>query len=197
MSTDPKLLLVLGAVLQEQPATAYAIMRELTGWGVQDWASVNPGSIYGAVRALVKDGFLIETAESPIVNNRSYKNSAKYRVTPEGEIAFSDLLGSALAEVTPYRTAPFMAALCFLTSLPRPEVVSILEERARQLESSLRQMQISEEQTILDPGKPSHSVEFVKLGAQQVSGELVFTQALLGRVRTGTYTFPSEVAKNC
>lgn len=65
MSIDPTRLLVLGATRQEQPATGYAIMRELIGWGVQDWASVNPGSIYGALRGLDKEGLIVQDADGP------------------------------------------------------------------------------------------------------------------------------------
>ncbi len=194
MSTDPRLLLVLGAAKQEQPATAYALMRELTGWGVQDWASVNPGSIYAAVRALVKDGLLAETSQ-PAAGGRSYKNSVKYCVTVAGDVAFDELLRDALGDVTPYRTAPFMAALCFLASLPRLEVISILEERTSRLRDTLRQLQSTEDQTALDPDKPPHSVEFVKLGAQQVQGELLFVHGALDRLRDGSYAFPSDKPK--
>src|ERR1051325_7042474 len=60
MGVDPTRLLVLGATRLQQPATGYAIMRLLSGWGVQDWASVHPGSVYGALRSLVKDGLAAE-----------------------------------------------------------------------------------------------------------------------------------------
>jgi DNA-binding PadR family transcriptional regulator len=191
MSTDPRMLLVLGAAKQEQPATAYALMRELAGWGVQDWASVNPGSIYAAVKALLKDGLLVETSQ-PAADGRSHRNSVKYRVTDEGDSAFDDLLRDALGDVTPYRTSPFMAALCFLASLPRPEVVSILEERLSRLDDALHHLRSTEEQTVLDPEKPPHSVEFVKLGGQQIRGELVFTEGLISRIRAGRYLFVGD-----
>jgi DNA-binding PadR family transcriptional regulator len=197
MTIDATRLLVLGATRQEQPATGYAIMRELTGWGVQDWASVNPGSIYGALRALVKDGLVVEDADpassaSRATGKAAYKNSTKYRVTAEGEVAFTALLRSALWEVSTYRTAPFSAALCFLTDLSRDEVAAAVEERTTRLESHLRQLAFDETQTLLDATKPAHSVEFVKLAGGRLDGELTFTRALLERIRNGSYVFAGE-----
>ncbi|MEU4237601.1 PadR family transcriptional regulator [Actinoplanes sp. NPDC026619] len=193
MSVDPTRLLVLGATRQEQPATGYAIMRELTSWGVQDWASVNPGSIYGALRALVKDGLVVEGAEPAAKSGRAHKDSIKFRLTEEGESAFTNLLRGALWEVDPYRTAPFMAALCFLVDLGRDEVIAAVGERTARLESQLRQFQFDEMQTVDSPTKPPHSVEFVKLAAARLQGELTFTRELLERIRTGSYVFPGEV----
>lgn len=193
MSVDPTRLLVLGAARQEQPATGYAIMRELISRRVQDWASVNPGSIYGALRALVKDGFLVEDFDSVSKPGKAHRNSTKYRLTDEGESAFTDLLRSALWEVSPYRTASFMAALCFLVNLTRDEVTAAIEERIARLESHLRQFEFDEKQVLLDSDtKPPHSVEFVKLAAGRLQGELTFAHTLLERLRAGSYTFVGE-----
>ena len=192
VSVDVTRLLVLGAARQEQPATGYAIMRELTSWGVQDWASVNPGSIYGALRALVKDGLVVEDAEAPSPTARGYKNSTKFRLTGEGQSAFTDLLRNALWEVTPYAAAPFMAALCFLVELTRDEVTAAIEERIARLESRQHQFEFDEKQTVADTKYPPHSVETVKLAAGRLHGELTFTNALLQRVRAGSYTFAGD-----
>ncbi len=193
MTVDATRLLVLGATRQEQPATGYAIMRELTSWGVQDWASVNPGSIYGALRALVKDALVIEDDAAASTSARAHKNSTKFRLTNEGQSAFIDLLRNALWEVTPYGVAPFMAALCFLVDLTRDEVTAAIEERIGRLESHLRQFEFDEKQTLLDTEKkPPHSVEFVKLAAGRLRGELTFTRTLLDRIRAGNYSFVGE-----
>ena len=193
MSVDPTRLLVLGATRQEQLATGYAIMRELTSWGVQDWASVNPGSIYGALRALVKDGLVVEDTSPVAKIGKSHKNSTKYRLTIEGESAFAELLRSALWEVSSYNAAPFMAALCFLVALTRDEVTAAVEERTTRLESNLRQLEFDEKQVRTEAStKPPHSVEFMKLAADRLRGELTFTHGLLERVRTGSYRFADD-----
>ena len=193
VSVDATRLLVLGATRQEQPATGYAIMRELTSWGVQDWASVNPGSIYGALSGLLKDGLVVEDVGSASTNGRTHKSSTKFRVTQEGQSSFTDLLRTALWEVAPYGAAPFMAALCFLVDLSRDEVTAAIGERIARLESHLRQFEFDEKQTLLDvERKPPHSVEFVKLAAARLQGELAFTRTLLDRVRGGNYSFVGE-----
>lgn len=190
MSIDPTRLLVLGATRQEQPATGYAIMRELTGWGVQDWASVNPGSIYGALRTLDKEGLVAQDTENAPPVGRGHRNSTKYRLTPEGEAAFTGNLRDALWDVDPYQPAPFMAALCFLVQLRRTEVLAAVEERIRRLESQLRRFDFDEEQTQADSAtKPPHSVEFVQLAAARLAGELNFTRSLHERVTDGAYEF--------
>ena len=189
MSIDPTRLLVLGAVRQEQPASGYAIMRELTGWGVQDWASVNPGSIYGALRALEKDGLVtLDTGSTP-KDARAHKTSAKYALTAAGDTAFTALLHTALREVDPYRPAPFMAALCFLVDLPRDTVADALRRRATNLTEQRRRFDDEESHVASDPEKPLHSAEFVRLAANRIDGELAYTQELLQRVTSGSYTF--------
>ena len=44
-------LLVLGAVRIFQPAHGYLVRRELLSWRVEEWANVQPGSIYHALRS--------------------------------------------------------------------------------------------------------------------------------------------------
>ncbi len=193
MSADATRLLVLGATRQEGSATGYAIMRELISWGVEDWASVNPGSIYGALRALAKEGLLVEDSEPPAAGGRSRRNSKRYRLTDEGSSAFTDLLRRALWEVDPYQGTPFLAALCFLVDLTRDEVLAAIEERITRLDSLQRQLSFDEKQTVLDTAKrPPHSVEFVRLATARLDGERTFTGTLLDRIRNGAYTFAGD-----
>jgi DNA-binding PadR family transcriptional regulator len=51
-------LLVLGAVRIFQPAHGYLVRRELISWHAQEWANLNPGSVYNALRSLTRDGLL-------------------------------------------------------------------------------------------------------------------------------------------
>lgn len=189
MSIDPTRLLVLGAVRQEQPASGYAIMRELTGWGVQDWASVNPGSIYGALRTLDKEGLVALDTEAAEKGSRAYKTSAKYALTSEGDIAFTQLLGTALQDIDPYRPAPFMAALCFLVDLPRNQVIMALRDRASGLKEQLNAFRQDETNVSIDPDKPVHSTEFIRLAANRIDGERAYVEALIERLTTGSYNF--------
>lgn len=189
MSTDSTRLLVLGAVRQEQPASGYAIMRELTGWGVQDWASVNPGSIYGALRTLDAEGLVALATHDVITTGRSHKTSAKYSLTANGESAFNQLLRAALRNTDRYHPAPFMTALCFLVDLPRHEVIGALKQRMAGLHQQLQSSAADEKATTDDPEKPPHSIEFVRLAAARLEGELTYVQSLVDRLTTGSYNF--------
>ncbi len=51
-------LLVLGGVRRFGRAHGYEVRRELMSWGSDEWAHVNPGSIYHALRQLAKEGLL-------------------------------------------------------------------------------------------------------------------------------------------
>ena len=58
-------LLLLGVVRIFQPAYGYQLRRELLTWNVQEWANINPGSIYTGLRTLAKHGYLQELEEGP------------------------------------------------------------------------------------------------------------------------------------
>jgi non-ribosomal peptide synthetase component F len=100
----------------------------------------------------------------------------KLNPTDEGYAVFADLLRTALWEVVPGDSAPFRAAVCFLTELTRTEVTAALQDRIMQLENQLRRIELDEKE----------------VAAARLWGELEFTDALLDRVRTGSYTFAGE-----
>src|SRR5690348_11266225 len=81
-------LLLLGAVRIFQPVHGYLLRRELLTWQVEDWAHLNPGSIYSGLRTLVKQGYLEELGDDPIA----------YRLTLDGENEYRRLLDVALRE---------------------------------------------------------------------------------------------------
>ena len=51
-------LLILGAVRIFQPVHGYFVRRELLTWRAEQWANLNPGSVYNALRTLERDGFI-------------------------------------------------------------------------------------------------------------------------------------------
>jgi DNA-binding PadR family transcriptional regulator len=75
-------LLVLGAVRIFQPVHGYLVRRELVSWQVDQWAHLNPGSVYGALRSLARDGYLEEVATE---QGAAGAARTTYRVTPDGE----------------------------------------------------------------------------------------------------------------
>src|SRR4051812_39955420 len=85
-------LLVLGVIRFMQPAHGYEVRRELTSWRLEDHTNVKPGSVYGAMRTLAKDG-LIAVHGRGRADARPEKTT--YVVTTEGEKEFQILLREA------------------------------------------------------------------------------------------------------
>ncbi|MCW2902162.1 MAG: transcriptional regulator PadR family protein [Streptosporangiaceae bacterium] len=123
-------LLVLGALRSLGPAHGYQIRGELLSWGAHEWAKVNPGSIYHALKQLTKDGLLRshEVRESDAGPPRT-----DYELTSKGEIEFFRLLTESLTTVD-QRQDMLWAALGFLTELPRAKAIALLEQRLAGLE---------------------------------------------------------------
>src|SRR5690606_24315699 len=58
MAATETRLLLLGTVMLFEPVNGYQPRRELLSWEVEDWAHVNPGSIYSGLTTLAKQGLV-------------------------------------------------------------------------------------------------------------------------------------------
>ena len=58
MAATETRLLLLGTVMLFEPVNGYQLRRELLSWQVEDWAHVNPGSIYSGLSTLARQGNL-------------------------------------------------------------------------------------------------------------------------------------------
>jgi DNA-binding PadR family transcriptional regulator len=181
-------LLLLGVVRIFQPAYGYQLRRELMTWNVQVWANINPGSIYTGLRTLAKHGYLQEISGD--AGNKPGRTS--YRLTMDGESEYFTLLRAALWTVQGFRPDEMQAALSFLWSLRRDEVIAGLESRIAQLEAMAKSQPFAERQIVEDPGTPNHVVEMLRIAAARDHGELEWTRGFLERVRDGAYTFAGE-----
>jgi DNA-binding PadR family transcriptional regulator len=183
-------LLLLGVVRIFQPAYGYQLRRELITWNVQDWANINPGSIYTGLRTLAKHGYLQEIEEDG--THRPGRTS--YKLTADGETEYFSLLRGMLWTVDSFHPDRMQAALSFLWSLRRDEVLAALEARIAQLESWLKSEPFSERQILEDPGTPNHVVEMFRISAARDRGELEWTRTFRDRIEAGTYAFAGEPA---
>src|SRR3954453_16102826 len=101
-------LLVLGAIRIMQPVHGYDVRRELLSWRLEELANVKPGSIYGAIRTLAKDGCIeVHSRES----DESRPERTTYVLTGEGEKEFQVLLRQSWWTVSA-GTEPLVPALC-------------------------------------------------------------------------------------
>ena len=177
-------LLMLGAVRIFQPVHGYFVRRELLTWRADQWAKINPGSIYNALRTLERDGFIVavDPDEKPI----------RYTLTEDGETEFLSLLRESLWHVVPNDPAQLYTAISFLWALSREEVIDALESRLAQLDALHRGMPYMLSTLMGNSEKPRHIAEFGYLGDALVMGEREWTEACLARIREGAYMFAGE-----
>ncbi len=181
-------LLILGAVRIFAPVHGYFVRRELSTWRVDEWAHLNPGSVYNALRGLARDGFLEEVAR--VEGDPPARTS--YRLTPDGETEFFDLLRTGLWTVDPFSPETLLAAMSFLPALRRDEVEAALAHRVEQIAASNRLMEFAVRDVIEDGLKPPHVAELLRLGSERQRGEREWANALLARVRAGELSFAGE-----
>jgi DNA-binding PadR family transcriptional regulator len=185
--TSSTRLLVLGVVRIFQPVHGYDVRRELLSWRADEWASVNPGSIYHALKTLERDAFL-RVAEVDSNGNRPARTA--YELTKDGETEFFQLLREALWR-TDTSGLPLRAGLSFFPYLHRDELVAMAQSRIAQLEAAWTSWGYTMQKTEL---KPEHVRENLYLGQAQVAGELEWAKAFLDRLKQGCYTVGDERA---
>lgn len=181
-------LLLLGVVRIFQPAYGYQLRRELMTWKVEHWANINPGSIYTGLRTLAKHGYLLELEEG--TGNKPGRTS--YKLTSDGESEYFSLLRTALWSVDGFQPGRMQAALSFLWSLRRDEVLAALESRIVQLEQTAKAEPFVERQVAEDPATPNHVVEMFRIANARDRGELEWTREFRQRVVDGDYSFAGE-----
>lgn len=176
-------LLVLGVVRTFQPVHGYDVRRELVSWHAHEWASVKPGSIYNALKSLTQDGFL-EVVGTDQIGGRPERTT--YQLTAAGLKEFHVLLREEWWTVkTP--TDPLMAALSFISFVPRAEAIAALEQRAAQVQSLVRNLEVSQA-TIDGIESPYHVREMHSLLIARVSAELAWAKRFTERLRNHEYT---------
>src|SRR5262245_40310151 len=98
-------------------------------WHAHEWASVQPGSIYNALKSLTRDGFL-EVVGTDQVGGRPERTS--YQITTAGDEEFQTLLRTEWWTLQ-VPTDPLMAAVSFLSYISRDEAIAALEHRIAQV----------------------------------------------------------------
>ena len=175
-------LLVLGVVKLFQPVHGYEVRRELISWRAQEWASVQPGSIYNALKTLTRDG-LLEVASTDQVGGRPERTT--YRLTSAGQEEFHTLLREEWWAVRP-PIDPLMAAVSFLNEVSRAEAIEALKHRAAQVHGMVRAVEFAIEN---HDGResPYHVREMMRLMNARVSAELDWSRQFVERLRRGEY----------
>jgi len=176
-------LLVLGVVRIFQPVHGYLVRRELLSWNVDHWAHLNPGSIYHALRSLARDG-LLEEVGTEAEGGRPARTS--YRLTPDGDAAFLQLLRASFWRLDVYGPDTLLAGLCFIFWLPREEVMAALQARAKQIEAEIDAGRFAAA-SLGDRWETQHVPELFLLTEARLAGELAWSRELVGRLAAGAY----------
>lgn len=186
-------LLVLGAIRIMQPVHGYDVRRELVTWRLEEIANVKPGSIYGAIRTLERDGCIAVHSRG---SASSRPERTAYVLTAEGEKEFVLTLREAWWTVR-RPIEPLAPALCLMVFMQRDELVRALQARIATLESELEsaaftRSSIVDGATGADGGIPEHVREIFDFTTARTRSEIEWARRFVRRVRAGDYRFASD-----
>jgi DNA-binding PadR family transcriptional regulator len=173
--------LILGWVRIAQPVHGYQVRRELLSWKADEWANLQPGSIYHALKKMTDEG-LLEEAEREQVGSRPARTP--YRITAEGERYFQETLREYWWRYESPQD-PFVAALSFLPALSPRETVAALRNRAQRLRVGIDGMRAQLEGDFMAAANPPHVAEIFRLWIARSVGEIEWCEDLADRVERG------------
>ena len=133
MAATATRLLLLGAVMVFEPVNGYQLRRELLSWRVDEWAHVNPGSIYSGLATLSRRGLL---DRHDLVDGT--RQVAVYTTTPRGRTEFTAMWRAAAASVDVLGPLEFHTALSLLALVSREEAIDAFTARLAELDAEVR-----------------------------------------------------------
>jgi len=181
-------MLVLGVVHELGQAHGYQVRRELLTWRADTWAKVAPGSIYQALRTLSKHQLL-----EPVATEAGTGGPERtvYRITPDGETEFFDLVRRAVSDPD---TGPesLAAAFAFLQLLNRDEVPNLLVYRVQALSARIVEVSPPLFDRVVDDGTPPQVAALGELYRTKLQAEIDWSIELADRIRNGAYEFSNQ-----
>lgn len=174
---------MLGVVRESGgPVHGYDVRRALLARGATEWANIAPGSIYNALKTLVREE-LLEVIGTDRQGARPERTM--YQLTKAGEQEFTRLLLENLRE-SRLPNHPLLAGLAFLPLVPRAELLTLVRCRADVLRARAADCR-SMRADILDSdpaggGIPHHVAESYALLASLMDGEAMWAADLADRL---------------
>lgn len=187
--SSPTRLVILGAVYQFQPVHGYFLRRELSTWHVDEWANIQPGSIYNGLRSLEQDGYIIEAGTE---TNGKRPARTTYKISPTGEIELHRMLRDALWNVEPFDTKSIMTIASFMFILSRQEVIAGLEHRISKIDAIVLANGFHIEDTLASETTPKYVREIFELSSARLRAEQEWARQLVDRLKDGAYHFAGE-----
>ncbi|KQU94297.1 PadR family transcriptional regulator [Devosia sp. Root105] len=183
-------LVVLGAVRQFEPVHGYFLRRELMTWHVDEWANIQPGSIYNALKSLKQDGYIQENG-TEAAGKRPERTI--YQTTPNGVVELMRLLRQTLWTVETFDTKPVMALTSFMFLLSRAEVVAALKVRIAEIDAKVASNGFDISDVAKSSTTPAYVREIFELSSLRLRAEQEWARGLYDRILSGAYTFADEI----
>ncbi|MBF6176485.1 PadR family transcriptional regulator [Nocardia blacklockiae] len=185
MAVPTTRMLVLAVVRMLQPVHGYDVRRELLSWHADEWATVKPGSVYGALKTMQRDGLI---AVEGVGQDGARPERTSYRLTAEGEKVFGDLLREALWSAEQPKH-PYYAAVALIPYAPRDEVIAALRSRILKFEADLVYLDREVDRILSGSGdpretEPYHVADSMRLAADHTRADLEWTRKTLQRIET-------------
>jgi DNA-binding PadR family transcriptional regulator len=182
---------VLGAVYQFQPVHGYFLRRELMTWHADEWANTRPGSIYNALKALVRDGYITESGTE---TDGKYPVRTIYNISATGKVELLRMLRETLWNVDAFDTKAVMAIASFMFILTRQEVIAGIEHRISEIDAIIVSNNFHIDDTVQSETTPKYVREIFELSSARLRAEQNWAQQLAGRLKEGEYHFADEQA---
>ncbi len=186
MAATETRLLLLGTVMLFEPVNGYQLRRELLSWQVEEWAHVNPGSIYSGLATLARQGHL---DRHDLVDGA--REVAVYTSTPSGRGEFAALWRSAVETVDLLSPLPLHTALALMPLVPRDEAVAAFRARLSAMDAK------AEAQVDRNPpaeAVPPHVRALAELWVSMGRTERAWVVDLLARLERGEFGLRGEPA---
>lgn len=183
-------LVVLGAVRQFEPVHGYFLRRELMTWHVDEWANIQPGSIYNALKSLKQDGYIQENG-TEAAGKRPERTI--YQTTPNGVVELMRLLRQTLWTVETFDTKPVMALTSFMFLLSRAEVVAALKVRIAEIDAKVASNGFDIGDVARSTTTPAYVREIFEFSSLRLRAEQEWARGLYDRILAGAYTFADEI----
>ncbi|MFF0498621.1 PadR family transcriptional regulator [Nocardia aobensis] len=186
MAVPTTRLLVLALVRLLQPVHGYDVRRELLSWHADEWANVKPGSVYGALNTLQRDGLI---AVEGVGQDGARPERTSYRLTSEGEKVLADLIREGLWSAEQPKH-PYHAAVALFPFAPRGDVIAALRSRILKFEADLGYFEREEQRILSGSGDPTetepyHVADAVALAAAHTRADLEWSRKTLQRIENG------------
>ena len=176
MAAHDTRLLLLGAVALFEPVNGYQIRRELLSWQVDEWAHVNPGSIYNGLATLTKQGHLVR---HDLVDGG--RPVAVYELTDSGRAELESLAVAGLEDVSLVDRTAFSAAFGLLPLLPTDRALRSLVKRRVALEQTVAELASPPPEA----QAPPHALRTIVLWLDLAVAELAWLRETIEQVKRG------------